>query len=145
MPYLHLKPLWYPYRYIFESGKAIIDYSFDDLIFTKPFIVDCPKEEGEIIGIDDLKTAISPGQNIDLLIIRTGFYKYRSNDVLKYTQRNPYLMPETAQWLKNNLCISITSFSHREIGKDIHKILLGNSYGNSALIIEDICLTHEID
>lgn len=147
-------------KHFFESGRAISDYSLKELIFTKPLIIDCPKQTEEIIGIDDLEKAIN-STDFDLLLIRTGFQKYRSDSNQNvenfdiYSCKNPCLSPKAAGWLRNNFsniraigidCISIASYAHRDLGRETHRVLLENTAkGSPVLIIEDLNLSNQIN
>lgn len=149
-------------RHFFNSGRTITEYSIEELVFQKPLIVDCPKRVDEVIEIDDLVSLIN-SNDTDMLLIRTGFYRYRIaqssalnlQSLYNYCYKNPYLSPKTAEWIRNNHshiraigidCISISSYEKREIGRETHKILLNSDKfkGSPVLIIEDLYLPHEI-
>ena len=140
-------------RHFLSSGRSICDYSLKELIFNKPFIFNCPKDLNQPIEADDLIN-IKKNRDFDLLLIRTGFYHYRKNNDI-YCNKNPYLSPEAAFWLRNNCprlraigidCISIASHLHREAGRRSHKILLQRNgfNGPAALILEDMCIPRRI-
>ena len=97
-----------------------------------------------------LADPISP----DLLLIRTGFYKYRKEDIHTYCHKNPYLSPRAAGYLRKHFptlraigidCISIAYYANRESGRETHKILLKEDgfKGPPVLIIEDLYPPHE--
>lgn len=131
-----------------SSGKKISDYSLNELFFKRPCVLDCPKAGDEPIGLNDLSGKMQKGT--DLLLIRTGFYKIRGTET--YTTKNPYIPPETAIWLRTSCpslraigidCISVASPLHREMGRETHRILLGENTEFKCpplLIIEDIDL-----
>jgi len=137
-------------RHFFKSGRSISDYSIEELIFNSPLLIDCPKKENELITIDDLKSI----RDCDLLLIRTGFYKYRGSE--KYRLCNPGISPETAEWIRRNHpairaigidTISISAFQKREVGRRAHQILLkSNGFpGDPVLLIEDLNLSGEFN
>jgi kynurenine formamidase len=138
-------------KHFWERGLSISDYGIGEFIFSSPLLINCPKQDGELISPQDLKRRLI--KNCDLLLIRTGFYKYRGKD--KYCFRNPALSPETAMWLRMNYpdiraigvdCISISSFVHRELGHKTHRILLQNNVfkGQPVLLIEDMNLSADL-
>lgn len=134
------------------SGKRIGDYDADSLVFGNIAIADCRKEAGEPILPEDLVGYLS--DETDLLLIRTGFSKYRSpvasgyeNDL--YCGNNPYLHSDTAMMLREHRagikaigidCISISSLANRDMGRRAHEILLyaGKFKKDPILIIEDM-------
>jgi kynurenine formamidase len=134
-------------RHFYDSGKFIEEHCPEDFIFNRPFIVDCPKERNESISRADLEGRISDN-DFDLLLIRTGFSKYRVNRQMVYTSENPYMLPETAQWIREKFpnlraiaidCISFSSVKNRDIGRQVHRILLREeaSTGSTLFLIED--------
>lgn len=136
-------------RHFFKTGRAIADYSIDELVFTSPLIIDCIKRPGDEIGVSDLEGAIN-GTGFDILIIRTGFSRYR-NDAEKYCRKNPYLSTKAARWLREEHlsiravgidCVSIASAEHRDVGREVHRTLLGRyrGRGGGLLIVEDLSL-----
>lgn len=141
-------------RHFFDSGRTASEYSIEELVFQKPLIVDCPKKDNEVIKIDDFKSSMN-FNDVDMLLIRTGFYKYRKDDIHAYCYKNPYLSPKTAEWIRNTHpkikaigidCISIASYEERKIGKEVHKILLDSDKFKSSpvLIIEDLNLPYKV-
>jgi kynurenine formamidase len=150
-----------PYHF-FDFGRTITEYSIEEFVFQKPLIIDCPKRSDEAIEIDDISSPMNSNY-ADMLLIRTGFYKYRTiqssdlnpQSLYTYSHKNPYLSPKAAEWLRNNHpdiraigidCISISSHEKRDIGKEAHKILLKKDgfKGEPVLIIEDLYLPYEI-
>jgi len=141
-------------RHFSESGRTICEYSLDELIFKKPFLMDCPKGLEEAIEINDL-TALSDLTDPDMLLIRTGFLKCRNQETYTYGHKNPYLSPNAARWIRDKFpyikaigidCISISSYANREMGRKTHRVLLKEDgfKGLSVLIIEDLYIPYEI-
>ncbi|PKN76417.1 MAG: cyclase [Deltaproteobacteria bacterium HGW-Deltaproteobacteria-10] len=138
-------------RHFWDSGKSIDGYSANELIFRKPRIFDCPKGINEVIDLDDVRK-LPDKQDTDLIIIKTGFSSFRENDQAAYCSQNPCLTPDAARWLKNNFpllravgidCISIASTARRDMGRETHRILLGEESGKPLLILEDIFIPAE--
>jgi len=85
----------------------------------------------------------------DVLLIRTGFGAKRETDIRAYRYENPCISPDAAEWIRKNLpalgaigvdCISIASKANAGLGRDAHRILLGEGVfkGLPLLIIEDM-------
>jgi len=139
-------------RHSYEYGKNISDYSLKDLFFENPMIIDCHKEAEGSISVEDLSSLSTQKEEFDILLIRTGFSRYRKNDPDLYSNKNPFLSPEAAEWLRGKFpnlkalgvdCISITSCVNREAGRKSHKILLDDTRIGSSpvLIVEDLDLS----
>lgn len=129
------------------NGKSIADYSLEDLAFTKPVLMDLPKEESTFIEQMDLERHRQQILNADILLLRTGFQRYRDTDPLKYSTRNPGVSSKAAAYIVDNLpnlkaigfdFISTSAFQHREEGRAAHRILLSN---RDFFIVEDMDLS----
>lgn len=140
-------------RHFYDSGKAITDYYPQDWIFKKIQVIDVPCEKAKLIGIKEIEHKIR--KNIDFLLIRTGYEKYRSSE--KYWNDNPGLLPELGVWLRRRFTnlraigfdfISLSSWKYRDIGKKAHKVFLNPIGINQPIwIIEDMsleCINNEI-
>ncbi|MEM4495053.1 MAG: cyclase family protein [Candidatus Caldarchaeum sp.] len=133
-----------PYHFD-PHGRKISSYKAEELVFEKPLLIDVDKEVGELITASDLERHGKPLQHSDLLLIRTGFQRYREKDPEAYMKRGPCLSAEAASFLRQfiNLralgvdMISISSPMRREEGREAHRRLL---VGRSFLIIEDMDL-----
>ncbi len=141
-------------RHILNSGKSAKDYPADKLVCKNPVIIDCPKRPGEIVEVGDL-TGLAADKESDALLIRTGFYKYRTSDIKRYCNENPPLSPGAAEWIRQNLLnlnivgidsISISSKAHKGLGAEAHRILLASQGygGDPLLILEDLYLPEEL-
>ena len=73
-----------PYHFD-PTGKKILDYTPEEWIFHKVALVDIPTEESCLIDGQDLAN-FSINSDIELLLIRTGYEKYRSKK--KYWEDN---------------------------------------------------------
>ena len=136
-------------RHFIPDGRAISNYSFDDLIFNNPLLIECPKDPGELIKLEDI-----PMQELgsaDCLLLHTGFSRIRDRGREIYRTRNPGISPEVIFWLRKEFplircigidSISISSFQHREMGKETHKAAFidQTGLGEPLLLIEDMNL-----
>ncbi len=134
-------------RHFFEGGKSMGSYKSSEFIFKRPYMMDCPKGFNEEIRASDLKAPYDQ-KNADIVIIRTGFGKYRERGSKIYCHKNPYLLPEAAKYLIRNFpclravgidTVSVSSKTNSKTGRESHRILLGKGL----LIIEDMRLLRE--
>lgn len=133
-----------PYHF-FDDGKKLTDYAASFWIFTHPVCIDVPGEDGYLVSYKDVTGKIN--KETDLLLIRTGYEKYRSEP--KYYQKNPGLSADLAKGLRANYpniramgvdVISITSRLHRDEGREAHLAFLNPKEGHPILLIEDMKL-----
>ena len=131
--------------HFFNEGKSIDEFSPEFWLFSNPFL--CIREntiKDEIIECANWLDEIP--ENCDLLLLKTGFGKFRSSDI--YWSNNPALSPDIAKWIKKNRkkvraigldTISLTGYNHRELGRLAHKAFLNRSKEEEPiLIIEDM-------
>jgi len=85
-------------------------------------------------------------ENTDLLIIKTGFSLLRQEEA--YWKNNPGFAPELAAFFREHLphlrmlgfdSISLSSFAHRETGREAHKAFL--DHPRPVLLLEDMNLS----
>lgn len=129
-----------------DRGRPLSSYAAEDFVFTRPALLDLPKEESELIRPVELQPFKRRIASADLLLLRTGFQKYRHADSVKYATRNPGISPEAATYLMHSFprlralgldTISASAVRHREEGRAAHRILLS---GRDFFIIEDMNL-----
>jgi arylformamidase len=129
------------------DGRQIDDYSIEEMIYNHPLILDCPKNENELIKVEDL--AGSDLEGVDCLFIRTGFGKYRETDPEKYLTQNPGIAPEAVHWIRVNFwrirclgmdCVSISGFHHGDLAREAHLMAFQESLGEPLILVEDLKL-----
>jgi len=128
-----------------RTGKTSSDYQPEFWIFHSPFILDISTVEPDhIIEPESLNVDAVP-DNIDMLIIKTGFCRMRDKE--DYWRRNPGFAPDLAPLLRERFphlrtlgfdLISLSSFAHRKIGQEAHKAFLDHS--RPILLLEDMDL-----
>lgn len=138
-------------RHFDPSGKAIADFSINDLTFLKPKLIAVPKLESELINVQDIKKYEERISDSDFLMIKTGFQSWRDSDPIKYSTKNPGMSKEAASYLARKFpklrgigldTISLSSATNREEGREAHKILLK---GRNFVIVEDMDLSKAND
>lgn len=133
-------------KHYFDEGKSLNDFDPSYWFYNNVSFVDIPKDKGELIIPEDFADS-NIGENCDILLIRTGFEKYRNEKT--YWEENPGVDPSVADYLRNEYpnmrtigfdFISLTSFQHRKLGKEAHRKLLGGK-DDFITIIEDMHLS----
>jgi len=134
----------FPNHFI-KDGNTSSFYDADFWHFNKIFLINVIVEKNQVINLTkDILDNVP--KNIDFLIIKTGFGKFRKTE--DYWKFNPGISPETGYLLKKLFpdlkiigfdFISLTSFQNRELGRLAHKAFLGGE--KPILIIEDMDLT----
>ncbi len=133
----------FPNHFI-QNGKNSSDYPAEFWLFHYVYTIFKECKSNELIDFMDSELNTIP-ENIEFLIINTGFGKYRNEKV--YWYNNPGLHPNLASKLKGRFkslriigldIISITSFQNRELGRLAHKEFLSEP---SILLIEDMNLS----
>ena len=122
-------------RHFFDNGMTVDQYKPHQWIFNWPYIVDVNVEDSEIIGIEHLVKSNISVLDIDLLIIRTGFERFRSER--RYWEKQPAYDPEIAEYLRKRFAsfaaigmdtLSISSYQHRALGREAHRAFLEHGY-----------------
>ncbi len=130
-----------------QNGRRLNDYTAREWFFSKIAIVEIPLEPNELLTADKLQDNLNP--DIEFLIIKTFFQKYRTSD--NYWKANPGLHHKLANYFRDrfkNLKIigfdflSATSFQNKEEGRLAHLSFLHKDHGNPILLIEDMNLEY---
>ena len=133
------------------NGNSLSDYPPNFWEFNQVELVDLSNKIKECELVSSDKFLKIPNQEIDLLLIKTGFWKYRGTD--KYTLTPPGISSELAGYLRGKFpklrcigmdIISISSFSHRDEGRKAHHAFLNPENGRPILLIEDMNLENAI-
>ncbi|MFS2186998.1 cyclase family protein [Mucilaginibacter sp. Mucisp84] len=132
-----------------ETGKKIQDIPAGDFFYNVVSLVDIPCTNGVLIGINDLKKVEELIDiNVELLLIRTGYENYRTEN--KYWNDSPGLAAELADYFRDKFpalrCvgfdfISLTSWNFRPEGRISHRAFLCPEDDKKfLLVIEDMAL-----
>ncbi|TQE84043.1 cyclase family protein [Leptospira noguchii] len=139
-----------------DFGKKLDDYAPGMWFCNFPHIIEYNAEPGEILGLEKLKPLLKDiPESTDVLILRTGFEKYRNSNLDFYCFQNPAIEPSVGLWLRKNRrlkffgfdYISLSSRAHREMGKESHRAFLcdflneNKIEGDPILLIEDMKLS----
>ena len=132
-------------RHMIEGGKGLTDFSIESFIYEKPLVLDIPLKDGQLVKKDDLIIHHEILSCCDMLLIRSGFSRFRSTDLKRYVWDTPGVSVEAADYLVMNFpeikAVGVDFMSFEPI-KDIshgfraHKILMAKE----VFIIEDLNL-----
>lgn len=136
----------FPYHFD-GRGKTLSDYQPKDFLFSSPQLLELEFPPGHLITPGDLEEKIK--NDTDLLLLKTGFEDCRGHE--KYWKENPGFHRDCGIWLRENFpnlrgigfdFISLTSYQHRDEGREAHRTFLGSSHPGTPLwIIEDMKLS----
>ncbi len=142
-------------RHFSPTGRAITDYEIAELIFDCPALVDVAARDRELIEERHL-AAVASGvpESTDLLMIRTGFGRHRS-DEQRYMEDGPGFGPRGAEYLMARFpklralamdFASVSASAHEEAGAEAHRVFLGcGAYAERPiLLIEDARLPADL-
>jgi arylformamidase len=130
-------------KHFIDDGLTVDQYEPHEWIFIKPYIVYVMVNDGEIIGVEHLERSNISSLDVDLLIIRTGYEKFREKQ--RYWEQQPAYAPELAEYLGRRFAsfsaigmdtLSISSLQHRALGREAHRAFLEKGYR----IFEDLHL-----
>jgi len=140
-------------NHFYNSGKGPWQYKVRNFVFSNPVVLSCPKSANEMVIEEDIKSNYLRLKKADLLLLKTGFYKYRGT--YRYGAENPGIAPEAAEFIRKHLgnirCIgidtvSVSPYKNRELGRRTHKIFFKNTHKSAPLrIIEDMDLSGKLD
>lgn len=133
-------------RHFSKHGKTLDDYPIEFFVFERIGFVDLGDvSSGKIISWQDFKQFDIPS-DIEILLVKTGFCNKRNLPI--YWQENPGFSPQLADDLRDLFpslrifgfdSISLSSFAHRELGREAHKRFLDNDH--PILPLEDMDLS----
>ncbi|MCG8634091.1 MAG: cyclase family protein [Desulfobacterales bacterium] len=133
-------------RHFCRDGAFLDDYPADFWICSSVFCLEAGDiGSGDIVSASCLTLDAVP-EDIDLLLIKTGFGDLRGRH--EYMMENPGFDPDMAEGLRSRFpnlkmigfdSISLSSFASRPLGRIAHKAFLDHE--RPILIIEDMDLT----
>jgi len=132
--------------HFFDGGLGVVDYEADDWMFSSPQVLDVEAKLGELLGDEGLLDRVNA--DCDILLLRSGWSQRRGSR--EYSLENPGLTPAFCAGLRRERpvvrivgfdWVSVSSFSHRETGREAHRALLDpTGLGESIRILEDLWL-----
>src|ERR1700682_6371070 len=77
-----------------DNGRRLVEFGAAEFIFESPMGVDVDVPGRSLITPAELEGGLGDGSNADLLLLRTGFSRYRSADSERYRWQAPGLAAE---------------------------------------------------
>ena len=133
--------------HFYGKGIPLDQVPFGQFFFHKPLLLDIPKEPGAKLMPEDLIPHREDVKDADLLLIRTGFSKYRREKPDLYENNGPAVSSRLARYLQDNMShlkalaldfVSLASDSGTKDGDLAHQIMLGMYHNRYICIIEDV-------
>ena len=131
-----------------DHGAKLHTFSIDSFFYDKPLLLDIPKGVREKITAADLACCAEEIRDADLLLIRTGFERYRTADPELYSGNGPSVSCEAAKYLMDHYAgslkaialdfLSLSCPADHEDGIEAHRWLCGNYCEGNIFIIEDV-------
>jgi len=119
-----------PFHFL-PDGKKISDFAPEDWVFQCPKVLNILTIPGKMIKPTDIQEEVSREENIDLVLLKTGFERHRKKPI--YWQNGPGLSIALAEKLLELFpkmraigmdCISVSSISDRNQGRRVHRLFL---------------------
>lgn len=139
--------------HMLPQGLPITAFPISTFIFSAALVLDIPKEADQLIYAADIAGHATAIAEAELLLIRTGFSRYRQTMPELYRDHNPGLSVEVAEFLSlpqfQRLrtigidAISMAAACHVDEGVAAHKILFARADA-PIFLIEDLDLTHDL-
>ena len=133
--------------HFYGKGIPLDQVPFGQFFFHNPLLLDIPKEPGAKLMPEDLIPHREDVKDADLLLIRTGFSKYRREKPDLYENNGPAVSSRLARYLQDNMShlkalaldfVSLASYSDTKDGDLAHQIMLGMYHNRYICIIEDV-------
>jgi kynurenine formamidase len=119
-----------PFHFL-PDGRRISDFAPEEWVFQCPKVINIPSILGQMIRPTDIQEDISEEDNIDLVLLKTGFERHRVKPI--YWQNGPGISIEVAERLIESFpkmraigmdCISVSSLNDRNQGRRVHQLFL---------------------
>jgi arylformamidase len=134
-------------RHFNKQGKRLFELPLETFVFEAPLLLEIPKDFKEAVLVKDLLPYQKEIGAADLLMIRSGFSRYRHSEGKRYASEGPYIASETAKYLVTKFenlkaialdWISLGSYAYGDESVLAHQHMLGKFGCRGIGIIEDI-------
>ena len=85
--------------HVAKEGPRLGDFDLADFIFDHPLLLEIPKGNEEEILVSDLKPHEKRLKQADLLLVHTGFSRFRTTEPERYMMKQPGFSVEAAKYL----------------------------------------------
>ena len=131
-----------------DNGFSVAEILKAGNVISPAICIDIAKEPNSYICKSDLEPFEEQIHDIEVLLIRTGFFRYRQDQSDVYTTSHPWIHPDVPKYLRE-ICprlkvvgidtISISNPSHRNEGRAAHREFLCGEF--PLLLLEDVDLS----
>ncbi len=134
------------------TGLRICDFCIKEFVFDHPLCIDVEVGDGQLLERAHFEPQAERIGQADLLLIRTGYTRWRRKSPEKYALQSPGMSVQGAGYLAGHFprlraigldTISLASMQHLEEGLEAHRILFRGE-GRRFLIIEDVNLEFDL-
>jgi arylformamidase len=136
------------------AGARISDLPFEFFVFEHPIVLDVAKGDGDLITPEDLDVQFHLLEHADLVLLRTGFGRFRALEPERYSHRFPGLAIAAGAYIVERLpkirgigidVISIGCYSKIDEALGVHAVLAREStHGRHIVNLEDLNLDHDL-
>ncbi len=135
-------------RHFRDAGLTIADFADDFWYFDSILLLDVPKEMNALITAEDINVYHQDIERCQLLLVRTGFERYRVSDSEIYRLYNPGFTAEAAWALRKHRqlravgvdLVSISPYQNRAVGREAHRAFFAPVPGDEFVLLEDVHL-----
>jgi len=129
------------------KGSTVQDHFPINRSLYPAYCIDLSIEGCDAISPEGLDTKIQPIRDAVVLFVRTGWWENRNSDVISYCNDHPWVSEELPDFLREKCPdlrifgidqISISSPTHRDVGRECHRRFLCNA--SPILLLEDVNL-----
>lgn len=138
-------------RHFNAVGPAISELPFDRFFYERPLLLDIPKGSLERLEPEDFQPYEAQIAAADVLLLRTGFERYRGSDPRKYQMESPAISARGCEYLVKafgghlkTVCLDFQSLGNASDtsgdGAEAHRWMLGAYTDEFICVVEDASL-----
>jgi len=130
------------------NGSSVVEILGAENVYSPAICINITKEPNSYICKADLEPFAEQIHDVEVLLIRTSFFRYRQDQSDVYATSHPWIHPDVPEYLREIYpqlkvvgidTISISNPSHREEGRASHKAFLCGEF--PLLLLEDANLS----
>jgi kynurenine formamidase len=138
--------------HVIAGGVQITEFAPQELIFTRPVVVDLHLADAEIVQPAHLQPHARPLGAADIALFRFGYGKVRASDPQRFGSQCPGFGVESVHWLRANCpqlramgmdVPSVATIAHLDETMRCHNVLLDGA-GRRFLIVEEMNLDQDL-
>jgi arylformamidase len=138
--------------HVVEGAVRITEFAPEELIFTRPVVVDLNLRDGEIVQPAHLEPHAKALADADIALFRFGYGDVRQADPKRFSTQCPGFGMESARWIRKYCprlramgmdVPSVATIAHLDETMQCHNVLLAGQ-GRRFLIIEEMRLDGDL-